>query len=940
MEIRKEQVLFAGTLLLLGLFVATAGREDVGKAPRGPAKDMPAATETPVVVTDGAHDVKTSVRDLFVEPSDIAPLPPLEAPELVLPPFPVLELVIPPVHPGVDPEHWYLRRMPVDRIRELGSGLAQAAAAGNGGDGEMAEAAAEGQGQGDVIAQAPAAGQEAKEAAWGQRFDRILLRSQSKPLWGKVLGQAPHSLGTPDPAELLRVRGPFTAAGMIELRWVRPETGSVTMERRKWEADQLGDIEAIVFADTITNRIGMRERRIPAGDSGLPDREQLVYHLLLTEREFPEAFAAAEKQALQYIEINKASSRGYELLAHVYSLTGQLDKELALYRELLQGPMREQPFVLRGLGTLEARLGMDEQAEDHLRQAVRLDSSDGASHWALGRFLLDHGRAAEADKESEAAVKNLPIGLREVEAFAIHALRIRTLLALGRPDEAAASLAPAGGYTGGDPEYPLLVLLDGAVAYAQERFEDAERRFLLASTGLPDTVDTAIGQAMASFRRGNAGDAMQILEGGLARDPLERYRVRAVRGFMLAAGGKLEEGVTELRAAQGMAPRDPYVLYLLGRYLSQSQVFDEADDLYEAILRRHSGIVEVMAEFAHLLLKQAMASSDPAQALAHLTRAERFARKVCEVEEGRGRSWKYQDLLGVIRYRLRNNEGAREAFRRSKEWGGDGTHADIYLALLDYRAGRTDECLAKLTRLRQNLRADDPFHGWLTATIDELRWHASLRLFGDRFGRDGEPRNRWQPLARALKVNQRAGEAVLKGRSLGTVAGLRYLMEKGTTSVVEVRTRMRLGSNHSGTFAGLRLTNERIGPGARKTQNHFEYRIGFEDGLRVQAIEGTTQNTKLPDLREKRGDFKELGVSFKPGETHELGFRIERPKREGDTGQAEVVFLFDGREVARCKSGRLSYGAGTELFVDLYADGEKALDFDVAFDDFSLVFTE
>ena len=952
MEIRKEQALFVGTLVILGLLYMSGSSKNTKTRPKlGATLELPAIPHTAEVLLDGGErKIKDAKRDLFVEPSDISVLPPLEAPALLMPQLPEFPIVLPLLRLGVDTAHWYRQRLSRSEIFALAKGTT----ASSGGDTPPANGADTGDekpsetpdDQGDKPTEelANVDPQAEKEKAWAQQWD-LMIYNGSK-FWGKLLNKDPFLLGRPHPdagQHLLELQAPFGQNRVIHFMKVNPGKGSVIIDDYKIEGEDLQKISFIRFANTISNQIAMKRVRIPQGELGLPEREAFILELLTKYRDYPEAFRAAEEQALLYIENNKASPRGHELLCLVYSVSGQLEKQLGKYEELMQSDFRNQSFIYRGLGTLEARLGMDEAAEEHLRQAIRLQESDAKARFALARFYREQSRGREALAEAERAVKNISPKLRKEEAFAIVSLQVACLLSQGMIEEAKTALLQAGNYLDGKPEdSPAWRLLSGAVAYQDGRFEEAAEAFAVAAEGMSDPVLPATGQALAQFRLGHWPDAMSAAEGGLNRDPLERYRVLTIKGFLQgsAAQGqadKLDEAVETFRLAQGMAPHAPYSLYILGHWLSQVDRFEEAEDALEDVLSRHAEIVEVMAEYALMLVRKAKAAGFSAEAHGLLTRAERYAKKVCEIEEGRAKLWIYQDLLGVIRYFLRNNDGARTAFRKAIAWApaDQQAHPRIFLALLNYRDGRTDDTLAELNNLRQTLKPGSPLHSYVGQVRAMIQHHANLRVFRTPFDLPGKVEKDFNESRGLPRWDKTKGDVRVDGKSEGQPVWLRKTVPGGAGKLEDVSVKVKVGADFSGRRVVLRITDQPIKPGAKASRSSYEYLIGYEQGLRISLREGGKQKKPLVDQWEARGDFAGAGLSFKRGETHTLGFKVLRDEAAGK--QATLIVLMDGEEVARAKVAVFAYGKTRNLHLDLLVEGDKRSTLQASFDDFEMV---
>ncbi|MFQ5506827.1 MAG: tetratricopeptide repeat protein, partial [Planctomycetota bacterium] len=365
MSLSKEHVLVLGTLAILTLLHLSRG--DAGPVKRvrpgaAPPHDVP---ELPPDIFAGPGEAFDLERNRFLRPSDTVPLPLLKYPELPIPEDPPLPVLAPPIRPGPGLAHWYLNRIDARKLD-----LENAPAAAGKAEGEAVSPnggnPAPGQEQGGEGGERQGPGNENH----GLTYDRIFL-DKGGPKWGYVQGKGElkYLHGTPDPKELLACVAPFREDVQFRIINVDKETQVMTLSYKPQS------VTRIVFANNIHNRIQMDLRRVPSGTAGLSNLEALIRKWISEEQDHIEALQAAEEQADRYIRTASDDPKGYELKAEVFATTHQFEKELALYQELMEGELGDRPFVLRGLGRLEEKLGMHKAAEGHLRAAIAQDPS-------------------------------------------------------------------------------------------------------------------------------------------------------------------------------------------------------------------------------------------------------------------------------------------------------------------------------------------------------------------------------------------------------------------------------------------------------------------------------------------------------------------------------------------------------------------------------------
>ncbi|MCA8971227.1 MAG: tetratricopeptide repeat protein [Planctomycetes bacterium] len=909
MALRKEQALLLATGGLLALLVVLSrGAGDSGGTPRAKTKSYERIAIPGRIVSEPAALDAAQARDPFLVPTRTVPLTPLDWPELELPPLPDMPLVRPPLPLGPAVPHYDALRVDPHAFAVVLKPESNEAAPADVSDG------------GDVEVSASTTTQAGSESAWELTYDRVET-TDNRSYWGQVLGDNRFLQGSTTEGDPRAVSSPFRAP--VLLRRVDPETGKIIVAQQTFEPGQVG---RVVFANTIDNRIALARRRIPGGEDGLRERERLIARLLGPEGQHPEALDEAVAQARTYIEIAPSDKRGFELLLEVYARTGEFEKEMELLDELAGGPLADAAFVARERGILEARLGLDEVAEEHLREALRKEEGDPRNALALSRYLADHGAESEALRFARLAKSRISPAHAPSLRFDVLFQLARAALAEADVDLAARTLDEASVVASGEQ----ILLLRGSVALAKGDVAGARSAFVSAAASLPDSVEALVGAGICSFLEKNNDEALAAFRNAESRDPLMRQLALAAQGFlMLLDPARIGDAVAVLERARTVAPRDPYVLYLLGRAFRKSQRYAEAREVLDTCLRQRFDFVEAAMELARVELEEARLGGSGAFEL--LENAERIAARACSAQLERGKEPLYHELLGIVRYHLRKNDRARVALETAQSQGGE-VHSKLWLALLRNRLGHTPEAVAMLRDTAQYIKGeDDPFKAWAEVTQKRLAFHRGKRQLSDDFEahaahwrveRKGQEKIRWVFGEGQLAVR---GET---NTELPCFA--RYTIDRGG-DFVSVSIDADFGATSAAEIY-LRVSDEKEAGGGN-LRSTIDARLGFNGKypfayLRRGAQENEKTTTKFdaqdrPDAFPlRRGEFTTLEIEYEVDVST-------------DAEEGSMVLRWGGQEIARQKM-RIAAG-NRELYIDIRCVPKLGSKVDARFAKFRLV---
>ena len=407
-NIRKEQVLFLlslGVAAWIGLSMQGARR--VKKAnPRAKPEETVHALD-PILASPS--QAPKNLRELFVEPSESRPLEPKQ--DLPFPGLRRLPVVLLPLPVGQRPGALHgLRRWVATKPLESKKPNGQQ----GGGD--------PGNGNGNA-APAPVPGGDDAEL----RYDAVVKHALKQPYWGLFLGSEEEKFA------FALDRSKLVEGVAFEFQWVDPKTGK-RLDVMKFKGEEVKELR---LAKTLRNEVGMRGHRLVPASHNVEAQRQFILWLIEQGQKEAWVFEEALSRAKTYQKFATPKEEGLLYVAKVLRAVGDLPAEWKLFKDLDQG-LQGSSFQARGLGVVEARLGLDRRAEEHLRRAVQKNEPiDPRNYAALARFLLDRGRSQEAVPLAEKAVsfsnrRDPTIG----EKVAFRGLLVRAYLAVGRLDDA------------------------------------------------------------------------------------------------------------------------------------------------------------------------------------------------------------------------------------------------------------------------------------------------------------------------------------------------------------------------------------------------------------------------------------------------------------------------------------------------------------------------
>ncbi len=767
MEIRQEQIVFVGAALLVGwLVVGSLDSGEVGprasrRSRRGEATELgvqryPAPDVSLALPARTADDVPP--RDLFSEPRNTRPLPPLE---FAPPPRTPLAALKPPPEPGPGPRYFgrFLRARPEPAAVPVPGLFLDPSEV------EADEGVLEGLSLA-VDDDLSAAQRAAQVASWKKLYDWIRVH-QGTPLFGTIRNEGRFGLrATTEPILFVEVD---PATGLERF----PGQDPVPYAR-----DRVLEFD---FADTVQNRI--RERAVEFGDeltSGqLQPALDLADYCVEQRLVAPDALRVAERlyrAAARFAADDPGPRLG---LARCLEAGFRFEEAYEEYLALLE-QYEHRSEVHVALAELEARFRLFDQAEERLRTAVRLDRTSWRARWAAGRFLLERGRPEEALPHLEEAYQREP-GTEERAARAGIRLDLgRALLRLGRADEAREAFERA---LQADPEWEEAAAARAGVLVLQGRADEVDA---------PEQAGFGmlLASGLAALDRGELAEAERSLRLAAEADPLRASKAWRALSWLAEQAGYPDEAMRWIDQAHEADPTDPWTLYQRGRLVAQRDEPEEAVESLRAALDRELDFVEALNAMGEILHD----AGDHEAAERYLDRALALDADQPDVHV----------LRGLNRVELGDAEGARASFRAALSRAPADPVAAAGVAWCAYLLDDADAAVQQFADLDDRRRGEpegDPYRAYATAQIERLQDHLEKEVWSDAFERR-TLRNDWSVGGESSGPNGGMvdGQFVLSGTFVedGTVRlfreyGAPELVSFSATVTVRTGTRARVG---------------------------------------------------------------------------------------------------------------------------------------------------
>ncbi len=903
MALRKEQVVLIGTVAVLGLLVYRSTANKSGLAPTGHKAKSPDLVhqDAPEValVLPAKRTVDANSRDLFSEPKDTHPLPPLD---LVTPPLVPLAALRPPTVPGPEVSLYgkFLRvRWPIVEAPDL---FADAA--------DVSDAPAD-----DQVAAAPAA--TAKSAPGTAMMpEQIAAQLMSRKKIYDWFRSGDYHFGlikNPERYTLAK-----RAAENLQFVEFNPDTGQPKFPGQAPAAIPRNTVNDFGFADTIPNQIEIRRARF-SNPLTVPEYDDALSFAswCLDERlETPRALQVAEEMYKRAAALMSEDPAPHLGLARVNEAEFEFEKAFNEYKSLLSGNLKGDPLVLVSLAELEARFRMTDVAEARLFDAEHKGRSNWKVQEALGRFLLAHARAGEAVVHLRLANQYEP---QEADAKRERS-QLRTalgsaLIATGDTTEGKSWIEKAlqADPTDSDAQAAMIsasvLAADGGAAPSatSDKAQTETQGFeLLLANGL-----SQLSQRTAdSFKL-----AKQSLVAAAAADPFRAYLPWRSLSFLAETSGHPEEAWRFIEIAHENDPLDAWTLYQRGRLAASRDDLEGARTSFQATLDRDISFVDALAWLGDLSYRR----GDYASAERYFERALALDPSLVNVTALRGINFLEMGAL----------KDAEETFKKALAADPDQPTARNGLAWCYYRRGEATEALQRYRDLDDNRRAlpeDDPHRVYARTQIERLTDHLEKQAWTDRFeGRDLGQTGWMVQENNGPTDSLHDGVATISGtfRSPGRA---RMFQSRPAADFVSIEARITIHKNTS-SRVGLFVARETMRGNDNRVESEVtvsRHKNEYNNTIQTRVTKTAGDDTEYSDV--KGFDWK-LDVP--------VLVRIERIGGSKDTPMVRI--LVDGIPVLDNKPIPTLGRTTNELRLGIFAEGEVGSRVDVDIDDVEIV---
>ncbi len=907
-EVRKEQVVLAGTVTILGLMLWQSGsgggdgvRRSRRRSTQGGETELSHFPAPDTSLARAASRGEPSQRDLFSPPRDTRPLPPLD---LVAPPLPVATALRPPPEPALAPASFgrFLRADPTPTYAPgLFASEAEGDVVGALDDAELSQNELNRLEQLGYLAGDEELTPEQRAAqveSWKKLYDWIRI-NEGDPLFGQIRNEERFELA----------RHADESIWFVE---VKPESGE---ERFPGQAPAEFKRERVLdfaLADTASNYIQLRRREFTREITPSVYAELLVFARECVDRrlEAREALRVAEEMFTRASGFDPEDPTPRLGLARCYEAGFQFEKAYETYLALLER-FEHRAEVHVGLGLLEARLRLFDSAEERLRQAERISRGSYVVQWALGRFLSERERWAEAATHLREAQRFEP---KEPDATGIRA-RIRTdlgaaLMALGEVEAAlgffdralqadathqcarAGRLGALGLGVGGDVEGQADADLGGDAGF-----------------------ELLIVRALAELEAGNAAAARDGLLLAAETDPLQAHVAWRALSWLAEVSGYPEEAFRWIEEAHRADPTDAWTLYQRGRLLAARDDLEGARESLKAALDRELFFVDVLAESGRL-----------AHVSGRHEDAELFLERALLLD---GQRAEVHALRGINLLSLNDVRRAQEAFEAALDVDSAQPLAQVGLAWVSYRDGNSERAITRFAELNDRRRAlpdDDPYRVFAQAQMERIADHEEKEIWSDHFER--------RRLIKGWSTEEAAGPEVFLDQGQLVVRGTfkkngvtRFFRELSAPDFVSIEMDVTVAADSNAKVGVFIAQERRRGGGVTDLKGMISAAREKSGGLAVLMMDTAQADPEWEDV-------VEVGTPWWPA-GRAVRVRIEKVGEGSDAyGRISVdgILVRDGFAVRKLST------SAAKLKVGLFVDGQTGLPANVVVDDVEMVY--
>lgn len=933
-NLAKEPALLIAVVLMMGLMFYRLDAEPTALRGRKKGETLElvqsALPDVARAKPSAAESAPEFARDLFVEPSDTRPLPPLDWND---PPRPELPAIFPPLEPGPTPARYgaFLRRnltrgaegtLAVSELSlpefddELESGSTRPTESG-------VRAALRDLGK--------LRGVDEEEDASETPAERSARRASYRRLYDWLeLGGAITIYGSIENENRYEFFLDERNTDPILFQQIDPLTGRESFPGQAAISYEQERVTEIGLALNRSNELELRSRELKR--RGSTQREVLAFaaRCLESRLEAPRALDLARAALLPLVDQIKNDPAPRLALARCYEAGFDFEAAFVEYRALLE-EFGEHPEVYVRFAELELRCLLFESAESRLLEAIRLDRTAWRAHWILGRLYearsewgaaLEHFRAANQHMAEELESLDVRVAVRTDLAGALLAhgdvrgavaeletakrldpLHQETLAALIHSailDPAAVGLEPVGG-----SESALEAWLKPVWDVVEERPNDGE------AIGLRFDLLMALG--LWHLEQGNLDDARTRFAEAATANPLRAYLPLRAGSYLAEAAGLEDDAMQSIELALDANPRDAWSMYQRGRLLARVGDLDAAKQSFEAALEQDLDFDDALVAIGELLLYEGEYDD-----------ASRYLERALSREPDRA---EVHTLAGLVRLRAGSFLEALTAFETALRFDSEDPVALGGKAWATYRTGNPAEALILLAQLddsRREFSDEDAHRMWAREQIARITDHLEKVAWSDGFGRT-VIRNGWQVDEGSGPLVQLEGESVKLAGTFTRSGKTRLYREYPAGSFVSVEASIWIPAG-APVRGGLFVARERRRQRTWTTESEVSIARHFDGALEVRIERSATKEPETLKTNE---------IEFPTGRWARV--RIER------TGTPEEptvdVFLEEIPVVVGADFPQLGRG-GQPLRVGVFVEGETGREANLRIDNVVVVYRE
>ena len=934
LNLAKEPALLIAVVLLMGLLFYRLDAEPVALRGRKKGETLElmqsALPDVARAKPSGAVSTPDVARDLFVEPSDTRPLPPLD---WIDPPRPELPAIFPPLEPGPTPARYgaFLRR----NLTHSADGVAAASELTlpefDDGFGSDSSRPSKSGVRAALRELGKLSGVDEEEDASETPAERSARRASYRRLYDWLeLGGAITIYGSIENENRYEFFLDERNNDPILFQQIDPLTGRESFPGQapiSYEQERLTEVG---LALNRSNELELHSRELQL--QGSTQREVLAFaaRCLESRLEAPRALDLARAALLPLAEQIKNDPAPRLALARCYEAGFDFEAAFVEYRALLE-EFGEHPEVHVRFAELELRCLLYESAESRLLEAIRLDRTAWRAHWILAGLYETRCEWGPALEHYGAANRHMA---EELESLAVR-VAARTdlagaLLAHGDVRGAVAELETAKRL---DPlhQETLAALIHCAIldpaAVGLELLEGSERALEAWLKPVWDVVeerlndDEAYGlrfdllMALGSWNleHGQLSEAKTRLEEAAIADPLRAHLALRAGSYLAEAAGLENDAMEFVELALEASPGDAWSMYQRGRLLAHVGDFDTAKESFEAALEQDLDFDDALVAIGELLLYEG-----------EYDNASRYLERALSREPDRA---EVHTLAGLVRLRAGSFLEALTAFETALGLDSEDPVALGGKAWATYRTGNAAEALilfAQLDDSRRELSDEDAHRVWAREQIARITDHLEKVAWGDGFGRT-VIRNGWQVDEGSGPLVQLEGESVKLVGTFARSGKTRLYREYPAGSFVSVEASLWIPAG-APVRGGLFVARERRRQRTWTTESEVSIARHFDGALEVRIERSATKEPETLKTNE---------IEFPTGRWARV--RIER------TGTQEEptvdVFLEEIPVVVGADFPQLGRG-GQPLRVGVFVEGETGREANLRIDDVVVVYRE